>query len=197
MTTIKLFVSGKLLYWEMLSCFEVRKIASKSHGGLSTPSFPISGRSFSFSMKKPPFSCIKSPLNAITHTSWTNTSRMKSGLFLGSQILWVMGNFIHKTLYRFPGTVFTVCVILCNAFSFWLQITSVLGFDGIPGTCVWLVLLDAAFALSFSRISSSAVQCRFRDPVPEEGLLGFGRNGAGITLCIWVRVVLKEGSNWQ
>ncbi len=34
---------------------------------------------------------------------------MKSGLFLGSQI---------SALYRFPRTVFTVCVILCNAFSF-------------------------------------------------------------------------------
>lgn len=45
-----------------------------------------------------------------------------------------------------------------------MQIRAVLGFDGTPGTCVWLVLLDAAFALSFSRISRSAVQCWFRDP---------------------------------
>lgn len=35
--------------------------SGRSHGGFSSPSFPITGHSISFSMKKPLFSCIKSP----------------------------------------------------------------------------------------------------------------------------------------
>ncbi len=55
-----------------------------------------------------------------------------------------------------------------------MQITSVLGFDGTPGMCVWLVLLDAAFALSFSRISSSV---GFVTPCSNEGRSCSGLEG--------------------
>jgi len=34
-----------------------------------------------------------------------------------------------------------------------MQIRVVLGFDGTPGTCMWLVLLGADYSLSFSQIS--------------------------------------------